>query len=501
MMKRSIRLALTLGVGPTLWLGSPALAQMALPRNPNPRATLAAPATPALAPTTAYPGANPSTYPGGTMPTPPATSMPLTPASSYPGSGPAMTASPTAPAPAYRGPAPRQMASPQGTLDVLPSGQSGAGAYGEGGAYAGAGAAATASGAFGAAGATGLFAAPGAAGAPGARGAVAPGAAAAAPGTAGALASGLGGGLSTGGGALNMLGDQGIINFSPRPGTAAPVSIIRNFALNVTDNNTALPQDRIIPIEYYHFNGSNRVYPGLPAKPNTFANQIFPSIQSRTGERTNDDRYVFGFEKILFPNVSVIVRQSVVTVDPPNVTLQRGTELHHLTNRTGWGDLQISPKWLFYNQPNFKMTTGLGMILPVGTKSPFRQMGNQAFILQPNWLFFATPTERTVIQGGVEYDVPLANNVSGVSLLRWVIAPAYQLYANPGAGAINSIYPMIEFHGSHLLGGFRQTNVNFTVGVRVNVFRTMQFGAAYTTPLTVQNQFYNEFQTSLNIFF
>jgi hypothetical protein len=210
---------------------------------------------------------------------------------------------------------------------------------------------------------------------------------------------------------------------------------------------------------------------------------------------------VFGFEKILAPNFSLLVRQAVTTIDPPNLTLQSGTGLHHLFERSGWGDLQLTPKWMFYDTPNVKLTASMGMIIPVGTKNPFHQNGNQTFILQPNILFFTTPSPRTVFQGGVEYDVPLANDVSGVSLIRWVVAPAYQLYSNPDSQFINTVYPTVEFHGAHLLGGFRQNTVNFTAGIRVNLFHRMQFGAGYTTPLTVQNQFTSEFQTSLNIFF
>ncbi len=35
-------------------------------------------------------------------------------------------------------------------------------------------------------------------------------------------------------------------------------SVIRNFALNVTDNNTATLQNRLIPIEYHRFFKANR---------------------------------------------------------------------------------------------------------------------------------------------------------------------------------------------------------------------------------------------------
>ena len=40
--------------------------------------------------------------------------------------------------------------------------------------------------------------------------------------------------------ALNTIGDQGIISFGPQSGKA-PISVTRNFALNITDNNSAAP--------------------------------------------------------------------------------------------------------------------------------------------------------------------------------------------------------------------------------------------------------------------
>src|SRR5262249_19247644 len=79
---------------------------------------------------------------------------------------------------------------------------------------------------------------------------------------AGSAGPGVAGGLGAASTTLNMLCDQGVITICPGRGAEAQVSIIRNFALNITDNNTAALQNRLIPLEYHHFFGSNRVYPG-----------------------------------------------------------------------------------------------------------------------------------------------------------------------------------------------------------------------------------------------
>ncbi len=312
----------------------------------------------------------------------------------------------------------------------------------------------------------------------------------------------LGGTLISGGSALNMIGDQGTISIQPLVGRNSPVSIVRNFALNITDNNSAVLQNRIIPLEFYHFFGARRVYPGLPLDPTNFAAQIFPSQLSSTRVQTNDSRYVFGFETILAKRLSVLVRQAVVTIDRPDVTFQQGIDLHSIGGlRSGWSDLQISPKFLLTQREKFLSTFSMGMVIPIGANSAYNQFGNSAFVFQPSLLFFATPTDRWVLQSGVEYDVPVANNLSGVTLFRWVTFAGYRIYSNRESEILNDIYPVIEFHGSHLVGGFQQNTVNFSAGLRLNVFRRAQIGLGYAVPLTEQKQFNNEFLLNMSIFF
>ena len=218
---------------------------------------------------------------------------------------------------------------------------------------------------------------------------------------------------------------------------------------------------------------------------------------------TDDDRYIFGFEKILIPDrLSVVVRQSVVSINQPALTLQQGYLLHNLGGiRSGWGDLQISPKYLIYEDKSRLLSGGVGLVVPVGQSAPYQQFGNSAFIFQPYLMYLAQPTERWVIQEALEYDVPVANNLSGVSLLRWMTFLGYRIYHAPESDTIQSVYPLIEFHGEHMVGGYTQNTVNFTAGVRVNAYRTIQFGLGYAIPVTEQRQFSNEILASLNYFF
>ena len=302
--------------------------------------------------------------------------------------------------------------------------------------------------------------------------------------------------------ALNSIGDQGVIGIVP-PGNKGPaISITRNFALNVTDNNSAPLQNRLIPLEYYHFFDSNRVYPGLVFNPRRFAAAIVPSQSSRTRVQTQDDRYVFGFEAIVAPRMSILFRQSVVTIQQPDIVLQQGTKIHTLGGiRSGWSDLQISPKFLLYEDKKYTATTGLGMIVPLGANAPYHQFGNSAFVLEPFLLLLAKPTDRLVLQAGFEYDIPLANNLSHVSLFRYLLFAGYKIYDDPEGKNIKQVYPLIEFHGSDLVGGFTQDTVNFTIGVRVNAFRKSQFGLGYSVPVTQDRQFSNEVLFNYNIFF
>jgi hypothetical protein len=315
--------------------------------------------------------------------------------------------------------------------------------------------------------------------------------------------------------ALNTIGDQGVIPFDPSQVTQRKVTIVRNFSLNVTDNNSAALQDRIIPLEYYHFFDTQRVYPGQPfnfsptgfvvlaqGPANNLAARLFPIQHFQTKVSTNDDRYVFGFEKILAPRLSVLVRQSVVTIDQPDLTLQQGSTIHQLGGtRSGWGDLQIVPKYLLYSSPKCTVTTGVGLVIPVGTHNDYHQFGNSAFVFQPNILFLALPTERLVIQGGLEYDVPAANNLDNATLFRWMLFGGYRVYSNPGSKCVESVYPLIECHGSDLLGRFTQTTVNITTGLRVNLCRRVQVGVGFAFPVTVQRQFSDEILANVNLFF
>lgn len=315
-----------------------------------------------------------------------------------------------------------------------------------------------------------------------------------------ALSSGLGGSLAGPAGALNMLGDQGTIVFGPGRG-GDDVSVIRNFALNITDNNTAALQNRLIPIEYHHFFKANRVYPGLPTRPNRYLAQIEPSRFSSTRVRTDDDRYVFGFEYVLADRLSVLVRQAVVTIDQPVVDLQRGFDVTNLGgSRTGWGDLQISPKYLLIGRPNLTVATGVGVVVPLGDNSPYDQFGNQSVVLQPNILFLTKPADRLFLQGGLEYDIPVTNSVN-VSLFRYALSTAYEVYRNPDSPFLNAVYPMFEVHGSHLVGDFHQDTINLTTGFRANILKRAQFGVGYSFPVSGQKQFDNEVFASLNFFF
>jgi hypothetical protein len=317
----------------------------------------------------------------------------------------------------------------------------------------------------------------------------------------GTAVPGFGGGLGAGVSALNMLSDQGVITIGPGRGAEAQVSIIRNFALNITDNNTAALQNRLIPLEYHHFFGSNRVYPGLPTNPSRYQAQIQPSLFSATRLRTNDDRYVFGFEYILASRLSVLVRQAVVTIDDPNIDLQRGVDVHNLGGtHSGWGDLQISPKYLILSRPNLVLTGGLGVIIPLGDNGSYDQFGNQILNLQPNILFLTKPTERLYFQGGLEYDIPVTNSVH-VSLFRYVLSTAYTVYSSPESRFVNAIFPMFEVHGAHLVGDFQQNTINFVAGLRANLFERTQIGVGYSFPVSQQNQFNNEILASINIFF
>ena len=99
--------------------------------------------------------------------------------------------------------------------------------------------------------------------------------------------------------------------------------------------------------------------------------------------------------------------------------------------RSGWGDLQISPKYLIYDDKKQLLSGGVGMIIPVGEKAPYHQFGNSAFVFQPYLLYLARPNERWVLQGGLEYDIPVANNLENVSLFRWLTFVGYQLYSDP----------------------------------------------------------------------
>ena len=141
------------------------------------------------------------------------------------------------------------------------------------------------------------------------------------------------------------------------------------------------------------------------------------------------------------------------------------------------------------------------MVIPVGEKAPYHQFGNSAFVFQPYLLYLAQPTERWVVQTGVEYDIPVATNLDHVSLFRWLAFLGYRLYSGSRSEAIQTIYPLIEFHGEHMVGGFTQNTVNFTAGFRVNCFRKVQFGVGYAVPLTDQKQFNNEVLASVNYFF
>jgi hypothetical protein len=302
--------------------------------------------------------------------------------------------------------------------------------------------------------------------------------------------------------ALNTIGDQGSINFGPQSGKGPPISVTRNFALNITDNNSARLQNRLIPIEYYHFFDAKRVYPGLPFVPSQYAARIHPSRLSRTQVFTDDDRYIFGFESILADRLSLVVRQSVVTINQPDLTLQQGYLLHKLGGvRSGWGDLQLSPKYLIFEDRQQVLSGGVGMVIPVGEKAPYHQFGNSAFVFQPYLLYLAQPTERWVAQAGLEYDIPVATDLNHVSLFRWMTFLGYRVYSDPQCETIQTIYPLIEFHGEHMVGGFTQNTVNFTTGFRVNAFRKFQFGVGYAVPVTEQKQFSNEVLASLNYFF
>ena len=297
-----------------------------------------------------------------------------------------------------------------------------------------------------------------------------------------------------------MLGDQGTIVIGPGRGGDA-VSVIRNFALNVTDNNTATLQNRLIPMEYHHFFKANRVYPGLPTSPNRYLSQVRPSLFSQTRVQTDDDRYVFGFEYKLADRLSVLVRQAVVTIDQPTIDLQRGVDVMSLGGSdTGWGDLQISPKFLLFGSDNLTVTSGFGVVVPIGDNDPYEQFGNSAVVLQPNILFVTKPTDRFYLQGGLEYDIPVTNSVN-VSLFRYVLSGAYEVYRNPSPGLVNAVLPMFEVHGSHLVGDFRQDTINLTAGLRINLLERAQFGVGYSFPVSEQRQFDNEVFASLNIFF
>jgi hypothetical protein len=142
----------------------------------------------------------------------------------------------------------------------------------------------------------------------------------------------------------------------------------------------------------------------------------------------------------------------------------------------------------------------MGVVVPLGNNGPYAQFGNQILNLQPNLLFLTKPTERLYVQGGLEYDVAVTNSVNA-SLFRYVLSTAYTIYSDPDSDYVNAIYPMFELHGAHLVGGFQQSTINFTTGLRANLFKQVQVGVGYSFPVTQQNQFNNEVQASVNIFF
>lgn len=209
------------------------------------------------------------------------------------------------------------------------------------------------------------------------------------------------------------------------------------FRLNISENNTPVPTDRV----YFRYNHLHNAL-----------NYDTTRIIGDQGLYTlNVDRFIWGIEKTLFEgNSSIEVRIPTayeITPDPSIYVLENSTNVPYTTQQYVLKNIGVIYKSVLYETPDFLLTAGIAADFPtapgldmdvrVNATFPFTHpnippplntplnfignvyVENSTVNLSPLLAMGWTPTERTFFQGFLQWDHPVnQSRVDGVIVTR-----------------------------------------------------------------------------------
>lgn len=286
--------------------------------------------------------------------------------------------------------------------------------------------------------------------------------------------------------------------------------------VNVADNNSPIPTDRVYLL-YNHFH-------------NTSVSYYNDGINPSEGAVSSANQYSVGVERTLLdPRYSLELRLPLFT----NATASTAT---FDANVGCVGNLTVINKWSLYNDPTFALTAGLGISLPTGGDARFSIAGNtyavlrnQSVHLQPFLGFLSTPTERSFFQGFIQMDTPLNSNgirasgndrISDQAVLFLDVSAGHWLYRNIESRFLTGLAPIVELHYTTALQGARNVELggppptamfefgdlrhrfnmlNLTYGLHTEFCNQTQMRVAGVVPLTSgdNNFFSTEIQAAI----
>jgi hypothetical protein len=288
-------------------------------------------------------------------------------------------------------------------------------------------------------------------------------------------------GSAAGSSPANMFGD--IVGYTGRVSSSNPghsasyVTIASVSGFKISDNDSPKPQDRIF-ITYNFYDNVN---------PNFSTN------------KTNVHRELFGFEKtILDGNASFGLRLPFdqVTGDGSGNNV---------------GDLTITSKYAFMNNPENGNVVSGGFLITVPTGKSFSSGGSSInpVFLQP-WLGFLLNPGDAYVHGFVGTIIPTDSSVP--LLITTDVGLGYWMYRTELDDAIlRGVAPTVEFHiNNPLTHRYSSTStdsvtladqVDLTAGTVFMGRRGSQIGAAIGFPLTGPQPFSLEMIFSFNLKF
>ncbi|MBI1344786.1 hypothetical protein GC163_00705 [bacterium] len=210
------------------------------------------------------------------------------------------------------------------------------------------------------------------------------------------------------------------------------------FRLNISENNTPVPTDRV----YFRYNHLH----------NSLNFDVTRIIGKEDGlYNLNVDRFIWGMEKTLFDGrASVEVRIPTsyeITPDPSIYVTESATNLPYTTQEYVLKNIGMIYKSVLYETPNFLISAGVAVDMPtapgldldvrVQDTFPFTHpnvpppydtplnfsgniyVENSTVNISPLLAMGWTPTDRTFVQGFIQYDVPVnPTRVDGVIVTK-----------------------------------------------------------------------------------